>query len=117
MALQDNTRRRMVLNNTVFILLAGICFACSPTPNAAEPVKTPEQQAENLFIMHCAACHGEDGKLGASGAKNLALSKLSDPEIKKILKIGKNGMPPMNELLGTPENINLVITHLKKLRN
>ena len=82
-----------------------------------EPPETPEVAGENLFIMHCAACHGEDGKLGASGAKNLALSKLSDLEIKKILKIGKNGMPPMNELLGTPENINLVITHLKKLRN
>lgn len=83
-------------------------------PGAPDP---PEVVGENLFIMHCAACHGEDGKLGASGAKNLALSKLSDLEIKKILKEGKNGMPPMNELLGTPENINLVITHLKKLRN
>ena len=44
----------------------------------SEPTETPEVAGENLFIMHCAACHGDDGKLGASGAKDLTASRLDD---------------------------------------
>ena len=81
------------------------------------PTDTPEVVGENLFIMHCAACHGDDGKLGASGAKDLSSSTLNDSAILKILKEGKNEMPPMNDLLVNNENIQLVLAHIKKLRH
>ncbi len=80
------------------------------------PPETPEEKGASLFIMHCASCHGEDGKLGASGAKDLIMSKLSNQEIEKILVKGKNAMPPMSVLLENKENLKLVINHVKSLR-
>jgi mono/diheme cytochrome c family protein len=66
--------------------------------------------------MHCAQCHGEDGKLGSSGAKDLSVSKLSDDKILQIIKNGKGAMPSMKALLETDTNIQLVLSHVKALR-
>lgn len=108
----------MVLRIYFFsVLLFGLA-SCSnnPTQNDVLPPETPEEKGASLFIMHCASCHGEDGKLGASGAKDLTMSKLSDQEIEKILVNGKNAMPPMKVILENKENLNLVINHVKSLR-
>ena len=78
--------------------------------------QTPAEQGASLFTMHCAQCHGENGKLGASGAKDLSMSKLSDAQIIKLIKNGKGAMPSMKALLETDENINLVLSHVKGLR-
>ena len=93
--------------------------SCSSSGDNVKPElpETPEVAGENLFIMHCAACHGDDGKLGASGAKDLTASRLDDAALTKIITEGKNGMPPMKELLGNNKNIQLVINHVKKLRH
>jgi cytochrome c6 len=66
--------------------------------------------------MHCAQCHGEDGKLGSSGAKDLSISKLSDQKIRQLITNGKGAMPPMKALLETDTNIQLVLSHIKALR-
>lgn len=108
----------MVLRIYFFsILLFGLA-SCSnnQSQNDVLPPETPEEKGASLFIMHCASCHGEDGKLGASGAKDLTMSKLSDQEIEKILMNGKNAMPPMKVILENKENLNLVINHVKSLR-
>jgi mono/diheme cytochrome c family protein len=108
----------MVLRIYFFsIILIGL-VSCSNNESKADvlPPETPEEKGASLFIVHCAACHGEDGKLGASGAKDLTMSKLSDEEIEKIIVNGKNAMPPMKVLLENKENINLVIEHVKSLR-
>lgn len=78
--------------------------------------QTPAQQGASLYSMHCAQCHGEDGKLGASGAKDLSKSRLSDAQISKLIKNGKGAMPSMKALLETDENINQVLSHVKGLR-
>lgn len=80
------------------------------------PTETPGQKGESLFINNCAACHGEDGKLGASGAKDLSISKLNEKQMKEIISNGKNAMPPQKAILETDENIQLVIEHVKRLR-
>lgn len=102
----------------IFGLLFGLA-SCSnnQSQNDVLPPETPEEKGASLFIMHCASCHGEDGKLGASGAKDLTMSKLSDKEIENIIVNGKNAMPPMSVLLENKENIDLVIKHVKSLRN
>lgn len=101
----------------LFFLLFGL-LACSNNPSEHDvlPPETPEEKGASLFIMHCASCHGEDGKLGASGAKDLTMSKLSDQEIENIINEGKNAMPPMKVLLENKENIDLVVKHVKSFR-
>ncbi len=107
----------MVLKLVAFLLVS-ILFACSSEPDKknAIPQETPAQKSANLFILYCASCHGEDGKLGSSGAKDLSKSTLSIAEINEILANGKNAMPPMNELLRTKENQELVVNHVLSLR-
>lgn len=74
------------------------------------------KKALSLYTVNCTSCHGEDGKMGASGAKDLSESHLSDKQIKKILQKGKNAMPPMSAILENEENMDLVIQHIKTLR-
>ena len=83
----------------------------------ALPNETPEEKGESLYILNCASCHGEDGKLGSSGAKDLSVSKLSDQQIEQIIRKGKNAMPSQEAVLETDENIKLVIEHVKTLKN
>jgi mono/diheme cytochrome c family protein len=108
----------MVLRIYFFsIILVGL-ISCSNNESKVDvlPPETPQEKGASLFLIHCASCHGEDGKLGASGAKDLTSSKLSDKEITNIINNGKNAMPPMNVLLENKENIDLVIKHVKSLR-
>ena len=108
----------MVLRIYFFsIILIGL-ISCSNNESKVDvlPPETPQEKGASLFLIHCASCHGEDGKLGASGAKDLTSSKLSDKEITNIINNGKNAMPPMNVLLENKENIDLVIKHVKSLK-
>lgn len=107
----------MVLKLIIFI----VCFqliSCSSEQNkkTSLPQETSEEKGENLFILYCASCHGENGNLGSSGAKDLSKSILTEKEISEILTYGKNAMPPMSALLETKENQNLVISHVLSLR-
>ena len=109
----------MVLKNS--ILLSCFCFllfTCQETAKQQVDFssQTPAEQGARVYSMHCAQCHGEDGKLGASGAKDLRASKLSDQDILHIIKKGKGAMPSMKALLETDQNINLVLSHIKGLR-
>jgi mono/diheme cytochrome c family protein len=108
----------MVLRIYFFVALLFGLVACSnnQSQNDVLPPETPEEKGASLFIMHCASCHGEDGKLGASGAKDLTMSKLSDEEIEKIIVNGKNAMPPMKVILENKENLALVIKHVKSFK-
>jgi mono/diheme cytochrome c family protein len=101
----------------LFVLCLGSCGTGNASKNEeALPSETPSEKGASLYTVNCASCHGEDGKLGASGAKDLTLSKLSDIQIKTILKKGKNAMPPMADILENNENIDVVIQHIKSLR-
>lgn len=93
-------------------------FACqnSTESKANLNTQTPAEQGASLYTMHCAQCHGEDGKLGSSGAKDLSKSQLADQKVLQIIKNGKGAMPSMKALLETEENINLVLSHVKTLR-
>ena len=108
----------MVLRIYFFSIIIIGLISCSNNESKVDvlPPETPQEKGASLFLIHCASCHGEDGKLGASGAKDLTSSKLSDKEITNIINNGKNAMPPMNVLLENKENIDLVIKHVKSLR-
>lgn len=118
MAFQSNTRWRMVLKRTVFILFA--LGSCTPE-NSVKQINSYEEKtvisAQELFVNHCSSCHGEDGKLGASGAKDLTKSTLTTSEIIKRIKYGRNGMPPMKDVLESEANMRAVGNYVYKMRN
>ncbi len=64
----------------------------------------------------CLSCHGADGKLGNSGAKDLSISKLTPEEIKEVLSEGKGAMPPALELLADPNHMDSVVQFVQSLR-
>lgn len=108
----------MVLRIFTFLSAFLLVFSCQNTSSHETPQaqETPAEKAASLYSMHCAQCHGEDGKLGSSGAKDLSKSQLTDNEIIQMIKKGKKAMPPMEALLETQENISLVAKHVKGLR-
>ncbi len=109
----------MVLKNSIILsCLVWLTVSCQESAQQQDHFtkQTPAEQGASLYSMHCGQCHGEDGQLGASGAKNLSTSQLLDAQIVQIIKNGKGAMPAMKALLETDENINLVVSHLKGLR-
>ncbi|HOZ86703.1 MAG TPA: SirB2 family protein [Bacteroidia bacterium] len=48
---------------------------------------------EELYKANCVSCHGGDGKLGLSGAKDLSISSMDENGIKEIIIHGKGLMP------------------------
>jgi len=80
--------------------------------------KLPEmERGKALYDAKCVSCHGEDGKLGSSGAKDLSQSTLTDSEIKNSILYGnENGMPPFKDQLGAEENLDLLVAYVKSLR-
>jgi len=108
----------MVLKSTFLLGLVLFIFSCQSTAKSKEELakQTPAEQGASLYTMHCAQCHGEDGKLGSSGAKDLSKSVLADQQVLQIIKNGKGAMPSMKALLETEDNIHLVLSHVKALR-
>lgn len=98
------------------VLIPALFISCTDSSSRSTPFKDNIPSGKSLYVENCASCHGIDGKLGLSGAKDLSISTLNDQEIETILQTGKKAMPPMAPVLETNENLNLVIQHIKKLR-
>jgi len=109
---------------TSLLTIIGLAFACggSPPPNNPINNKTnnsnaPKQTApvkadlgKKTFKQYCMICHGKDGKMGASGATNLATSTLTLAEKIEVIKKGRNTMTGF-EMLGE-EKINAVANYI-----
>ena len=102
----------------IFILgLVLNCLSCS-SDASIEPLENKpftEKDAVNLYTVKCSSCHGSDGKLGLSGAKDLSMSKLSDDQILQTIKMGKNVMPSFEGSISN-EQMKMLIPVVKSLR-
>lgn len=96
-----------------YIIIFGFLVSCS-SPEKDEN-KTTKIDSKYLYTLKCAACHGTSGDLGAAGAKDLSISKLTDNELKKIITEGKSGMPAFQSSLSS-EEIDEIINFVKHLR-
>jgi mono/diheme cytochrome c family protein len=65
-----------------------------------------------VFINYCVRCHGEDGKLGSAGAKDLTLSMLDKGAMIERITLGKGGMPAFGKVL-SPEEIMASVAYTK----
>lgn len=82
-------------------------------------MSTDEPKGETgmrLYERNCSNCHGMDGRLGNSGAKDLTASKMTDEQIIEILEEGKNAMPPMAMLMENPSDMDSIVVFVKSLR-
>lgn len=66
------------------------------TPSTAPP---SDGQIQRAYTMKCSLCHGTDGRLMASKAPDLSLSKLSVEERVALITYGKGTMPPQKGIL------------------
>lgn len=100
--------RKSVAGFSLGVLLCVACGAPDPQGRATTP-------GGAIFMAECAICHGKDGTLGMGGAKNLALTTLSDEEMAAVVVHGKGGMAGFGDVL-TPEQIEEVVHHVRSLR-
>ena len=107
----------MVLKKSI-LFLGLIAQACSSSPeiNKQDIEDNSVVTGKNLYTLNCSSCHGADGKLGLSGAKDLTLSVLSDQQRLDIITNGKNAMPSMKDALGSTQNIQSVADYVKSLK-
>lgn len=69
----------------------------------------------DIFMNSCTSCHGQDGKLGLSGAKDLTASTL---DLDSKIEIIRNGKAPMAGYAGvlTDEQIKAVAEYTETLK-
>jgi mono/diheme cytochrome c family protein len=113
----------MVLKSSFLLSFVLILFAACDATNSTNADFTEstdnrtQLSGKELFGLHCSSCHGMDGKLGNSGAKDLTLSQMTDEEILLIIHEGRKAMPPMAELIGNQSDLDSVLVFVKALRN
>jgi uncharacterized membrane protein SirB2 len=77
----------------------------------------PDMIAEEaLYIKACASCHGEDGKKGLGGAKDLSLSELNKDQSIELISNGKGLMPAFKKQL-TPAQIESLAEYVQNFKN
>lgn len=111
----------------IFISFLGIVLlfaSCSESKvKRVEEISVQEEEkkpfsledAKSLYTMKCASCHGADGKLGMSGAKDLSKSKITDQQIMCMIQGGQNAMPAFKDIIPDHQLEQLVIV-VKSLR-
>jgi cytochrome c6 len=94
----------MKANWLILGLFAWAISSCGNETNEA-PSAPPISPAESgaLYVKKCSLCHGADGKLGASGAPDLALSRMDYSQRERIIRYGKGLMPPQKSALNDSE--------------
>lgn len=68
-----------------------------------------------IYKMYCVACHGMDGTLAFSGAKNLQESVLSLEDRIDQITNGKGAMSPFKDII-SEEEIRKVSIYIEELR-
>jgi mono/diheme cytochrome c family protein len=71
---------------------------------------------KEIYNASCTSCHGQDGKLGLMGAKDLTQSEMDVSAKIEIIKNGKNAMTPFAGMLND-EQIKAVAAYTDSLKN
>jgi len=99
------------------ILCAGalaILLAACGGKSAESGSGKPEAKGQAVYESQCSRCHGSNGKLGLSGAKDLSVTTLTPAEMVPVIGNGSGGgmMPAFNGQL-TPEEIKDVADYIE----
>ena len=77
--------------------------------------KKKNLNGKGLYLQFCQSCHGEDGKKGLLGAKDLSTSTLNQDEIVYVITNGSNNMMPYKSILDN-EQIKTIADYIKNLK-
>lgn len=94
----------------VFIIMV----ACSNSKNKSGDLSGGIDGAK-IFKTNCALCHGNDGKLGANGSKDLTASALTLDDRINIITNGKGTMAAYGAIL-SKEDIKAVAAYTLTLK-
>lgn len=101
------------MNKLLFLFSTLVLFSCAES-NPTTPDGKPDGKA--LYEQNCSICHGDDGKMGSAGAKDLSISTMSLEERMSIIKTGKGGMAPFGDDLLNEEQRKAVAEYIESFR-
>lgn len=88
----------------------------SASSGSSSSAKTATNRKGKLvYKQYCVTCHGMDGKLNVSGAKDLSVSTISREEATNQVTNGKGLMTPYKDIL-SEEQIAAVVEYIEELR-
>ena len=64
-------RTRKITSLIIIVALLTVCFGLSATTLATGQAKNSNARGRQLFLQHCASCHGVSGKGGGPAAASL----------------------------------------------
>lgn len=76
----------------------------------------PEELGKAVYETYCISCHGKDGKLGLSGAKDLTQSTMTTIEKIQVVLHGKNAMMPYKKIL-SDEQVKAVVAFVDAMKS
>ena len=98
---------KKTLPNIFIICLLLLLWQCSsdkdPNYDNLSPAEQQVLRGERVYKQYCRSCHGSDGKMGLSGAKDLSQSELNLEQRKLIIANGRNTMTPFQNILSDEE--------------
>lgn len=97
----------------VILVMGAWIWACGNQKESGETHGVPNGQA--IYKKYCNLCHGVDGKLGVSGAKDITVSQLTEAQRIVLISEGKNTMTPFKGVL-SPEEIKAVAAYSMTLK-
>jgi cytochrome c6 len=108
----------MALKNTLLIggLITLLVLSCAGDAGTSSTPPGGRSRGAVLFGTHCTLCHGKDGTLGISGAKDLSVSALSKDEMIALVTNGKGAMTAYKNVL-TKAEIEAVVEHVLTLQS
>ena len=107
----------MGLKYFYFVFLLTLFFVSCDTSTEGVSEDYVSRSGKELYIKHCVVCHGMDGKLGASGSKDLSMSTIDTSAMANIIKNGINGMPRQGRYFKTEKELANTIEFVISLRN
>ena len=106
-------KHNKVLASLSLLLITGVYGIAEAYHQRKAIPKTSNEglgDAKQLYSNNCASCHGENGKLGGSGSKDLTITQLDIAGINQIITQGKGMMPPASAL--SPEQAQAVAEYV-----